>query len=317
MGRRYTARDHTRDASARSRLSATTFTLSINKQHTMSKVESGLFVAEDEELNYPSETESPAMEEDAIAVGDDNTNHTANPLDCDEDPIVESIPLVISALPSDLSSSIHVLQYPGRPKLRPLDHGHLEAQVKPELRFLGLKVPLDTTKFFDGSKADKWGEEIATQEITGVLNKLDGTLYAGQVVFDKRGSKRVVLIPVDSTGQLRPSFKYMDAADNAFYAQNRAEQNETKKPTNIQILQTSAKLSRQITNQDGAHQSALGEALRSIKKFDEEQWLQLQWNSAADETAESLRKAIVEGIDDTELKTEATMSSYIDSLVNA
>ena len=74
----------------------------------------------------------------------------------EDDPIVESIPLLINTVPERAKQSLHVLQYADRPKSRPNRAGNCHASIKPESQYLQVKVPLilknslTSTKFKNG-----------------------------------------------------------------------------------------------------------------------------------------------------------------------
>lgn len=279
----------------------------------MTKVKSendGLFVAEEEEEEeVHSETGSPEVFEDA---GDRENQDEEQEDEQEEDPVVSSIPLVLNGLSSRNRQSLHILQYLGRPKSRPFGNESLTASVKKESNCIEVKVPLDTLKFYDRARSEEWGGDVEEHGLQGVLNKTDGGLYAAKII--KEGNQRkIILIPVDSTAQLRPSFKYMDEVDAASLVQRKAEAASDTKPTGVQVLQTSAKANANV-NADGVAHNALGEALKHIKKFDEEEWSPLNWRLTDDSATENLHKELIEQAEAKELTTKTTMFEYIDKL---
>lgn len=254
---------------------------------------SQLFVEEDDEVH--SETE------------------VHETMDVEDDPIVDSIPLYINTVPNEATQSLHIIQYPGRPKARTLHEDVYRAAIKADSRYLEVKLPLDTSKFFNGGKVDDWGTDIDSQGLQGVLNDTGGGLYVGQIVGEG-DDRKFVLVPVDSTTQLRPSFKYLDELDNLTQNQRRAEYAENNKANQIQILQTSAKSGSQITNSEGFG-NALGESLKHIKKFEEEEWSHLKWNGAHEDATREIKNGLLHGADDVELSTSTTMNQYIVDLL--
>ncbi|KAK6201591.1 uncharacterized protein RJT21DRAFT_120649 [Scheffersomyces amazonensis] len=251
---------------------------------------------------------------------DEDTNIVADPEinispDHEEDPIIESIPIVLNDISSDQNNKFQVIQYPGRQKNRPLQGNFYKASVKTVTNFLEVKMPLDTTKFFNGHKIDDWGEDIGEQTLNGVLNKTEGGLYAAKII-KQDGHKKIVLVPIDSTAQLRASFKYIDDVDANNQAQRKAEATDTTKSTNIQILQTASKSGAQITHGDGFG-NALGESLKHIKKFEEEEWAGLKWESADGTMATSIRQEAFLNAPDSELITESDLMSYVDDLTRS
>ncbi|ABN67278.1 RNA polymerase III subunit [Scheffersomyces stipitis CBS 6054] len=270
----------------------------------MSATSSSLFVQDEDDHNM---SESELNQTSGEITGPFDPEQPQEPEE-DDDPIIDSIPLVLNTLPSS-SQSLHVLQYPGRPGSRPLSDGSYRASFKQESKYLEVKVPLDTSKFFNVSKTEDWGEDIAVQGLQGVLNKSEGGMYVGQII-EENGSKKIVLTPVDSTAQLRTAFKYIDDLDASTQAQRKAENSDSSKSSNIQILQTAAKSGSQITSSEGFG-SSLGESLRHVKKFDEEQWSTLKWETVTSDVSQNLRSTLANSADGIELSTVTTMDDYI------
>ncbi|CAI5760194.1 unnamed protein product [Candida verbasci] len=231
----------------------------------------------------------------------------------DHDPIIDSIPLVMNTVSSKQRHSLHILQYPGRPKNRPLNNGAYSGSIKLESQYLEMTVPAEQ-QFFNKNKIDKWGEDITEQKLSGVLDKLESGAFAGKLINDGN-ERKVVLIPIDSSAQLRTSFKYIDNSDNANHQMLKKEyakpESEVK---NVTILQSAAKNSTQ--NQDGfAH--TLGDSLKSIKKFDEEKWKYLNWrNNKNDPIITNLKNELENGSNHIELSTNTQFEDYIDKLIN-
>ena len=194
----------------------------------------------------------------------------------EDDPIVESIPLLINTVPERAKQSLHVLQYAGRPKSRPNRAGNCHASIKPESQYLQVKVPLDTEKFFNVDKIQEWGEQIVEQTILGVL---DGSYevgnYAAKIINDSDG-RRVVLIPVDSTVQLKPSFKYIDDLE----AQSIQQRNN--KRVLMKNQQTSKFYNQLLSILLNLENFCIlwGDSLKLVKHFEEEEWQNLIWKKA-------------------------------------
>lgn len=241
-----------------------------------------LFVEEDEELS-----QSPALDEyqDSAAQIEQE----------DDDPIIQSIPLFHGKLPDRVSQSIHVLQYTGRPKNAPFAHDQLRAMMKPESKVVELKIPLDTLKFYDEGRAEELGTRVEALSLQGVLTDTDGGLYVGKVI-EKEEGPQIVLIPLDSTSQLRPLFKYIDDLDNARTAYNRQEaasSDPSKQNTAVQVLQTASKAGQM--NSDG-HSTQIGSCLKHIKKFNEEEWQALSWRNDEDSALAALKENLFEPV---------------------
>ena len=81
---------------------------------------------------------------------------------------------------------------------------------------------------------------------------------------------------MDSTVQLKPSFKYIDDLEAQSIQQRRQQESTNEKPANVQILQSAAKHS----TQSGEFLHSLGDSLKLVKHFEEEEWQNLIWKKA-------------------------------------
>lgn len=240
-----------------------------------------LFVEEEEEVSN-----SPALNEY-------HDSHDAQMELEDDDPIIQTIPLYHGKLPDRVSQSIHVLQYTGRPKTSPFTHDQLKATMKPASKVVELKIPMDTLKFYDEGRSDELGTRVDSLGLQGVLTGTDGGLYVGKVV-EKEDGPRIVLIPLDSTAQLRPLFKYIDDVDSARTAQIRQDalmSDPSKQNTAVQVLQTASKAGQMSS--DG-HSAQIGSCLKHIKRFNEEEWQSLSWRNGEDSTLAKLKESLSE-----------------------
>ncbi|CAK7897579.1 DNA-directed RNA polymerase III subunit RPC5 [[Candida] anglica] len=301
----------------------------------------GLFVNEDDDMHVDGGAESQesfheAYEEQPME-GISNTNETSDEEENEDedDPIIQSIPLVLNKL-SDLSKhSLHILQYPGRPSRLP--YPSVKASIKPNSAYIELKVPLDTSKFYDESKSEDWGTTVREHGLQGVLNRTGEDNQPpplipggpeppktepsnGGTYIAKLHEGKLIITPVDRTVQLRPTFKYLDDLELAKQAQRRTEFAETNGTTNsgqkVQVLQTSmAKPSPQGNTGDTVGSHALGESLRCIKKFEDEDWTSLEFRDADDEEAVALKEALFKAPSDI-LTTKVTMEEYITKLTD-
>ncbi|CAN3357870.1 DNA-directed RNA polymerase III subunit RPC5 [Diutina catenulata] len=259
----------------------------------------GLFVDEEDydSIRVKEEDGGMAMEIDVIPEEDEEKPSLAH--DDGDDPVINTIPVHLAPIKE---GSYHIIQFPGRPKARGMSPG-VKPSIKPESKYLQVKVPLDTSKFFNVNKTEAWGDSIGEQTLEGVLDECPG-LYVCRVVDNK-----VVMTPVHSSAQMRPTFHYVDAVDAAALAAARKE-NETpaKQQTTSQVLQSAAKVNTQNLNADG-YNGSLGEALRYVKIFDEEEWTGLAWKQSAPDTMPDSREAKI-------LVPTTTRDEYIDRVTD-
>lgn len=92
----------------------------------------------------------------------------------DDDPIVQDFPIYIS---SSLANQLYLLQYPVRSKERPYVGATGEAihdlKIKPKSGVLQVDVPINTTKYYDGEKTERWGH-VNKQTLSGVVKPCEG-----------------------------------------------------------------------------------------------------------------------------------------------
>ncbi|CCE86410.1 Piso0_004897 [Millerozyma farinosa CBS 7064] len=260
-----------------------------------------LFVDEEENL-------------DSGMVSDDTGSfHEANEELLDDDPIVESISLVMNQVPHPSTQSLHLIQYVGKPKTTSLDDQNISGSIKEESNYLELNVPLDTSRFYDETRAEEWEAQVTENSLRGVFDKTSGGLYAAHFVISN-GTKKMVLVPIDSTTQIRSSFKYLDEID---MKKNSSTVNwmEPTKQSKMHILQTSGKNAQSNTS-DGSTSHALGDTLKHVKKFEEEDWSALRIVEPNHADSEQVRREIANNADDLILETETRMDEYLDTLIN-
>ena len=228
-----------------------------------------LFVAEEEDVPMPGSPEVSESQESPLL----------QPAP-EDDPIVRSIPLVHGVLPNRNAQSLHVLQFAGRPKTQLFAGQSLRALVKPASKVVQLKTPMNTLKFYNEGRAEELGGRVENLALQGVLTDTNGGLYAGKIV-GQDADQRIVLIPLDSTAQLRPLFKYIDDLDSARHQAVRQEHAAGEPPKSaVQVLQTAAKQGNSVNeSQIGA---GVGLCLRHVKRFNEEEWLGLSWFGGQD-----------------------------------
>lgn len=265
--------------------------------------DSALFVGEEDLLNINSDSDSVEF-------------HEAHEMyEVEDDPIMESIPIVLKSVPERKSKSVHVLQHVGRPKENDLKDLNREVKVKQDANVIEMGVPRDTTRFFDQSRVKEWNTEGSEQRLQGVFDKSNGGLYAGQVQTNEVGVRRLVLVPVDSTVQLRTSFAYLDEIENAKQGLNGTDSMVDHKPSNVQILQTSAKPIANPSSNDPFTGHNLGGALKSLKKFEEEKWSTLKWHDKNSERSLDFKRFMTSSEDHIILQNISSPEDYLNQLL--
>ncbi|ODQ66350.1 hypothetical protein NADFUDRAFT_22565 [Nadsonia fulvescens var. elongata DSM 6958] len=182
----------------------------------------------------------------------------------DDDPVVKEFPIFFS---NKLAENLNLFQYPVRPSERPYvdayGEGILDSRIKRDAGILEVDVPIDTTKFYDKTKAAKKWDSVNTQTLSGSISHPEGQMVG---VFK---DDELHLTPVFSTVQLRPQFKYVDKKsiedrEAVKLAQKDARSKEVK------AVQMSAKST-------GEQAPKYSGALLSFKQADDEEFVHLDW----------------------------------------
>lgn len=206
----------------------------------------------------------------------------------DDDPVVESYPISVLFLPrsTDLDSLlVQLLQYPGRPHTRPYtvagNAAPVQARLKPALGVVGVEVSYAAGRFFNASRADEM--KVESQRLTGVAVASAG-LYAA--CFD---NGRVVLVPLERTSQMRPLLEHLDEMKQMRLQQERPE--PERKPKDV-VVQMSVRSTHEPV-------ARFGGCVSATRRFDEEEWVELEWVDEELQQAEEARQAIfrAEGVD--------------------
>lgn len=225
-----------------------------------------LFVTEDDDMSDVLEHETQATLPSAAH---------------DVDPIVKLIPILHGLLHGQ--QSLHLLQFPGRPQ--PLPEG-VRVRTKPASKVVEVLSAMETSRFYDSARAThELGQNGPVTHVTqqGVLTPASG-LYA----CTQKGG-RLVVVPVDSTAQLRALFQYIDDADVARLEAVRQEtQMSEPAKTYVHVLQTAQKAGAA----QAAELSGVGLCLRHVKRFNEEDWRSLSWRGTDDSKTQSMRQAL-------------------------
>ncbi|KAG7794246.1 hypothetical protein KL929_005179 [Ogataea haglerorum] len=144
-----------------------------------------------------------------------------------------------------------------------------QTRLKPASGVLEMDIPIDTSRFYDESKASQWGG-TNYQTLRGVLVGGNG-YYVGRM-----RDGELHLSPVTKTCQLRPSFKYIDEMK----ARKQQREKELNKQLEDQVMTDDKKkahvvqMTAKSTNENALR---LGGALVSKKLEDEEEWVMYEY----------------------------------------
>lgn len=258
-----------------------------------------LFVEENDNVTQCNQDEEKQASVDDLDKGES-----------EEDPVVDSVPLVINSVPDPVKQSLHLLQFTGKNKSISQDNCDLKASVKEQSNFIELSTPINTSNFYDEARAEEWGTVVTEQSLNGVFDKTDGELYAGQIT-QHDGQKIIALTPIDSTVQLRPSFKHLNQAESIPHP----EPSDQQKNKSVHILQTSAKQNGHAGTGDNPSSHSIGESLKQNKKLEEEESLPLQWREFDDSKTREYAKQM-SSPNCTVLETNCSHAEYLDAFTH-
>ncbi|ODV58824.1 DNA-directed RNA polymerase III subunit C37 ASCRUDRAFT_77561 [Ascoidea rubescens DSM 1968] len=198
---------------------------------------------------------------------------------------------------------LNVLQYPTKHSIKSFKHVY-ETRMKVNSELVELDIPINTEKFYNYQKGSQWND-LNYQTLGGKLEKSDG-YYIGIIKDSGKESekadsntkgivrdKEIVLTPIEKIAQLRPVFHYIDAENEsrkqmerfADGGNNGSSNTQSGNNINVQIVQMSAK-----TNDENAPR--LSGALKTFKKFSEEEFVSLDWYSDDLEESNETRKLL-------------------------
>eukprot|EP00128_Syssomonas_multiformis_P016718 Colp12_sorted_trinity150504_noHs@30953 len=142
----------------------------------------------------------------------------------DDDPVVHEVDIFVS---QTLSKNLFVFQFPLRAPNAPYDTGaaELKARIKPIQQKIELEIPLDTaSENYDREKGEQFAAAADPEGVApGAYNekKLEKQILASRRVPETASycvgvltGDSLHLTPVHGVCQMRPSFYYLDEADN-------------------------------------------------------------------------------------------------------
>jgi DNA-directed RNA polymerase-3 subunit RPC5 len=182
-----------------------------------------------------------------------------------QDPVVQEFPIFVS---HGLDGKINLFQYPTRTANR--SHastggpGVVSSRLKQNSAIVEVDIPLDTAKFYDKDKAEKW-RGVNKQSFGGVLKQSNGRYMIG--VF-KNGELHVS--PVESVVQLRPQFKYFSKHVSEEKEATRLLNSDLTRPREAKSIQVSARSTGELAPKYSG-------ALSAYKASEEEEQVPLDW----------------------------------------
>ncbi|SMN19296.1 similar to Saccharomyces cerevisiae YKR025W RPC37 RNA polymerase III subunit C37 [Maudiozyma saulgeensis] len=264
----------------------------------MSENDNKLFVAEEEEDIAVEGEAVQEVEIEDIRMIDEEEDEIDSDND-DDDPVVKEIPLNFGGKDENL----HIFQYINKLRLvnhKPSEHPPISAaRYKSKSSLWEIDVPLDSKAFFNEDKAkENWnGVEVQTLKGVGVNNICQYAAFMED--------NQAYLVPVRTTAQLKPFFKYIDAV-NLKRRQEESKLNATPASQRAQVVTMSVK------SVNDSSQNRLTGSLLAHKVADEETQVDLNW---AENTVRQFRESVIKESSESIVKPIESHEEYLNHLV--
>nr|XP_057917524.1 DNA-directed RNA polymerase III subunit RPC5 [Doryrhamphus excisus] len=219
----------------------------------------------------------------------------------DDDPVIEEIDVYLA---KSLAEKLYLFQYPVRPSTMNYDNvQHLSAKIKPKQQRVELQMAMDTTS---PNYCRSKGEQIAlnvdgttyeegntysvkmmdNQTFSSIQATTNTSRYAAAVF--RKGELHVT--PLTGILQMRPSFAYLDKADNKTREREAANEggDSSQDEAEEEAKTISVRFARPESEQ--ARQKRIQSYEFLQKKQAEEPWIQLQYHSMKDGRSEHERQ---------------------------
>jgi len=187
-----------------------------------------------------------------------------------------------------------------RPLVDSLGTGILETRLKPKSGLIELDIPMETNRFYDEEKGEKWNK-VDRQTFGGVLKTGQGKYMVGVFKDDE-----LHVSPIDSVAQLRPQFKYFDKHVLGEQEVAKSLKTDPSKPREARQIHMTAKSS-------GDHAPRFSGALEARRAADDEVFVKLDWfDKDSAESWEMGDKLVTSN--KRMLQSELTLHEYTDKL---
>ncbi|GMM54833.1 DNA-directed RNA polymerase III subunit C37 [Maudiozyma humilis] len=256
-----------------------------------------LFVREEEEEEDVVMEGQNAVVEDVDMLEEEENDQDHD--DDDDDPVIKEIPLYFTGKDENLN----ILQYVSKQRLvnhKPSEHPLIAAaRYKSKSSLWELDVPLDSKAFFNEHKATEDWNGVEVQTLKGVAVENIGQ-YATFLENEK-----AYMVPVRTTTQLKPFFKYIDAV-TLKRKQEESKLNPTPASQRAQVVTMSVK------SVNDSSQNRLTGSLLAHKIADEETPTDLNW---AENTIGEFREAMVKESTEHVIKPAQGEEDYLKNLL--
>ncbi|XP_037547085.1 DNA-directed RNA polymerase III subunit RPC5 [Nematolebias whitei] len=219
----------------------------------------------------------------------------------EDDPIIEEIDVYLA---KSLADKLYLLQYPVRPACMTYDDvNHLSAKIKPKQQRLELEMAISTASpnycrskgeqialNVDGMSYDETNtyssKMMDKQTFSSIQATTDTSKYAAALF--RKGELHIT--PLTGILQMRPSFSYLDKADNKTREREAANEggDSSQEEAEEDAKAITVRFARPESEQARQRRFQSYEFLQ--KKQAEEPWIHLQYHSATDGRSEHERQ---------------------------
>nr|XP_019922586.2 DNA-directed RNA polymerase III subunit RPC5 isoform X1 [Crassostrea gigas] len=252
----------------------------------------------------------------------------SNMADEEEDPVVHEVDVFLS---KSLAANLYLLQYPVRPERMTYDDIDIQtARVKPVQQKLELECALNTRSdhyarskgeqialnvdgAFGGNPADSFysSDKMDKQVLTSFSTGEKSGRYAVGIFKDGE----LHLTPLHAIVQMRPSFSYLDRADQKIKTDvgPAGDGGESSQDEEEEVKPVTVKFAHQESEEAKARRMASFDYLQ--KKQQEETWQQLEYNNINSGRAESRRLQLYAGKADELSEFQLQPGEYLQALM--
>ncbi|XP_069580411.1 DNA-directed RNA polymerase III subunit RPC5 [Brachyistius frenatus] len=219
----------------------------------------------------------------------------------DDDPIIEEIDVYLA---KSLADKLYLFQYPVRPATMTYDDvNHLAAKIKPKQQRVELEMAMDTMSpnycrskgeqialNVDGTAYDEtntYSTKIMDKQTFSSIQATTNTSRYAAAVF-RKGELHVT--PLTGILQMRPSFSYLDRADNKTREREAANEggDSSQDEAEEEVKAITVRFARPESEQARQRRIQSYEFLQ--KKQAEEPWVHLQYHGVKDGHSEHERQ---------------------------
>ncbi|KAM9838105.1 DNA-directed RNA polymerase III subunit RPC5 [Aulostomus maculatus] len=219
----------------------------------------------------------------------------------DDDPIIEEIDVYLA---KSLAEKLYLFQYPVRPSSMTYDNvSHLSAKIKPKQQRVELEVAMDTMSpnycrskgeqialNVDGTAYDEtntYSTKLMDKQTFSSIQATTNTSRYAAAVF-RKGELHVT--PLTGILQMRPSFSYLDKADNKTKEREAANEggDSSQDEAEEEVKAITVRFARPESEQARQRRIQSYEFLQ--KKQAEEPWVHLQYHGVKDGRSEHERQ---------------------------